>query len=161
MTVKTHVANNKLVIWHMRERENGKTNRHFNKQSDIQRERERERERERQSDKQTYGERDRGGWDDSQTNRRTGREKEQDRTTVRQTDIRGERKSRIERQKDRHTHGGTLVSHLLQDLTVPGSSSFFEIIKLSRGEICVPNFIPPANGASLGSYFCVKNWTSA
>ena len=29
--------------------------------------------------------------------------------------------------------------------------------KLSRGEICVKNFIPPANGASLGSYFCVWN----
>ena len=27
-----------------------------------------------------------------------------------------------------------------------------EIIKLSRGEICVANLIPPANGASLGSY---------
>ena len=26
---------------------------------------------------------------------------------------------------------------------------------LSRGEICAENFIPPANGASLGSYFCV------
>ena len=25
------------------------------------------------------------------------------------------------------------------------------IIKLSRGEFCVANFIPPANGASLGS----------
>ena len=31
-------------------------------------------------------------------------------------------------------------------------------IKLSRGEICVANFIPtPANGASLGRFFCVKN----
>ena len=29
------------------------------------------------------------------------------------------------------------------------------IYKLSRGEICVANFIPPANGASLGS----QNWT--
>ena len=28
--------------------------------------------------------------------------------------------------------------------------------KLSRCEICVANFIPPANGASLGSYL-VKN----
>ena len=26
--------------------------------------------------------------------------------------------------------------------------------KLSRGEICVANFIPPANGASLGSFLC-------
>ena len=26
--------------------------------------------------------------------------------------------------------------------------------KLSRGEICVANFIPPANGASLGRFFC-------
>ena len=34
-------------------------------------------------------------------------------------------------------------------------------IKLSRGEICVANFIPPANGASLGSYFFVKNLTLA
>ena len=34
-------------------------------------------------------------------------------------------------------------------------------IKLSRGEICAANFIPLANGASLGSYFCVKNLTSA
>ena len=25
-------------------------------------------------------------------------------------------------------------------------------MKLSRGEICVANFIPPANGASLDSY---------
>ena len=33
--------------------------------------------------------------------------------------------------------------------------------KLSRGEICVANLIPPANGASLGSDFCVKNLTSA
>ena len=33
--------------------------------------------------------------------------------------------------------------------------------KLSRGEICVANLIPPANGASLGSYFCVKNLDSA
>ena len=29
-------------------------------------------------------------------------------------------------------------------------------IKLSRGEICVGNFIPPANGASLGNYFQAK-----
>ena len=29
--------------------------------------------------------------------------------------------------------------------------------KLSRGEICVANSIPPSNGVSLGSYFCVKN----
>ena len=27
---------------------------------------------------------------------------------------------------------------------------------LSRGEICVANFIPPANGASLGSFLCSK-----
>ena len=33
--------------------------------------------------------------------------------------------------------------------------------KLSRGEICVANFIPPANGSSLGSYFRGKNLTSA
>ena len=26
-------------------------------------------------------------------------------------------------------------------------------IKLSRGEICVANFIPPVNGASQGNYF--------
>ena len=26
--------------------------------------------------------------------------------------------------------------------------------KLIKGEICVENFIPPADGASLGSYFC-------
>ena len=30
-------------------------------------------------------------------------------------------------------------------------------IKLSRGEICVANFIPPANGASQGNYFLPKN----
>ena len=37
--------------------------------------------------------------------------------------------------------------------------SYFHSItkKLSRDEICVANFIPPANGASLGSYL-VKNW---
>ena len=29
--------------------------------------------------------------------------------------------------------------------------------KLSRGEICVANFIPPANGASLGIHFKAKN----
>ena len=29
------------------------------------------------------------------------------------------------------------------------------INKLSRGEICVANFIPPGNGASLGGYFSV------
>ena len=31
--------------------------------------------------------------------------------------------------------------------------------KFSRGEICVTSFIPPANGASLDSNFCVKNLT--
>ena len=35
------------------------------------------------------------------------------------------------------------------------------IYKLGKGEICVANFIPPANSANLGSYFCVKNLTSA
>ena len=34
-------------------------------------------------------------------------------------------------------------------------------LKLSGGEICVANFIPPANSASLCSHFCVKNLTSA
>ena len=29
-------------------------------------------------------------------------------------------------------------------------------LKLSRGEICVVNFIPPENGASLGSFLCSK-----
>ena len=29
-------------------------------------------------------------------------------------------------------------------------------ISLSRGEICVANFIPPANGASQGNYFQAK-----
>ena len=34
---------------------------------------------------------------------------------------------------------------------------FFKInLKLSRGEICVANFIPPGNGASLGSFLCSK-----
>ena len=28
--------------------------------------------------------------------------------------------------------------------------------KLSRGEICVANFIPPVNGVSLGSYLVKK-----
>ena len=27
-------------------------------------------------------------------------------------------------------------------------------IELSRGEICVANFIPPANGVSFGKLFC-------
>ena len=31
-------------------------------------------------------------------------------------------------------------------------------IKLSRGEIRVANFIPPANGASQGIYFLAKVW---
>ena len=30
------------------------------------------------------------------------------------------------------------------------------IIQLKRGEICVANFIPPANGASQGNYFLAK-----
>ena len=30
------------------------------------------------------------------------------------------------------------------------------IDKLSRGEICVANFIPPVNGASQGNYFLPK-----
>ena len=34
-------------------------------------------------------------------------------------------------------------------------------VKLSRGEICVANLIPPANGASLGIYFKAKNLNSA
>ena len=29
-------------------------------------------------------------------------------------------------------------------------------LQLSRGEICVANFIPPANGASQGNYFLAK-----
>ena len=29
-------------------------------------------------------------------------------------------------------------------------------LKLSRGEICVANFIPPANGVSQGNYFLPK-----
>ena len=29
-------------------------------------------------------------------------------------------------------------------------------LELSGGEICVANFIPPANGASLGSYLAKK-----
>ena len=29
--------------------------------------------------------------------------------------------------------------------------------KLSRGEICLANFIPPANGASLGRFFVKKS----
>ena len=32
--------------------------------------------------------------------------------------------------------------------------------RLGRGEICVANFIPPVNGTSLVSYFCVKNLAS-
>ena len=32
---------------------------------------------------------------------------------------------------------------------------------LSRGEICVANFIPPVNGASLGINFKAKNLDSA
>ena len=31
-----------------------------------------------------------------------------------------------------------------------------KILKLNRGEICVANFIPPANGASQGSYLVQK-----
>ena len=31
---------------------------------------------------------------------------------------------------------------------------------LSRGEICVANWIPPLNGTSLGSSFCAKKLTS-
>ena len=30
-------------------------------------------------------------------------------------------------------------------------------LKLSRGEICVANFIPPVNGASQGNYFLPKS----
>ena len=29
-------------------------------------------------------------------------------------------------------------------------------IKLSKGKMCVANFKPSANNASLGSYFCAK-----
>ena len=36
------------------------------------------------------------------------------------------------------------------------TQAMIEIKKLSRGEICVKNFIPPANGASLGSFLCSK-----
>ena len=35
------------------------------------------------------------------------------------------------------------------------------MLKLSRGRICVANFIPPVNDASLVSYFWFKNLTSA
>ena len=30
-------------------------------------------------------------------------------------------------------------------------------LQLSRGEICVANFIPPADGARQGNYFLAKN----
>ena len=48
---------------------------------------------------------------------------------------------------------------------LPNAKATYEIfekinIKLSRGEICVTNFTPPANGVSLGS-FLVQNLTSA
>ena len=33
----------------------------------------------------------------------------------------------------------------------------FNKLQLRRGDICAANFIPPANGTSLGCYF-VKNW---
>ena len=34
-------------------------------------------------------------------------------------------------------------------------------LELSRGEICLTNFIPPANGASQGNYFLPKSHKSA
>ena len=40
------------------------------------------------------------------------------------------------------------------------NGSNFEPPQFSRGEICVANFLPPGNCASLGSYFCVRNLTS-
>ena len=33
----------------------------------------------------------------------------------------------------------------------------FVFIQQRRGEICVPNFTPPANGAHLGSYYLAKS----
>ena len=33
--------------------------------------------------------------------------------------------------------------------------------KFSRGEICVANFIPPANGASQGNYFLPQSYKLA
>ena len=35
------------------------------------------------------------------------------------------------------------------------------IYKLSRGEICMANFIPPANGASQGNYFEAKTFATS
>ena len=34
-------------------------------------------------------------------------------------------------------------------------------LKSNQGEICLTNFIPPANGASMGSHFCFENLTHA
>ena len=57
---------------------------------------------------------------------------------------------------------------ILQLLEQKRSASYFDLgssknlfkqcynIKLSRGEICVANFIPPANGVRQGNYLLAK-----
>ena len=37
------------------------------------------------------------------------------------------------------------------------SLAYYYFDKLSRGEICVANFMPPADGASQGTIFGIKN----
>ena len=49
------------------------------------------------------------------------------------------------------------MEYLRKDLYFQLYALYFEIInQLIRGEICVANFIPSANGASQGNYFRAK-----
>ena len=41
-------------------------------------------------------------------------------------------------------------------ITVKFERTQHSILRLSKGEVCVANFIPPANGASQGIYFLPK-----
>ena len=54
------------------------------------------------------------------------------------------------------SHKGFSPSHFLFVLLEYISCVETSTIKLSRGEICVANFIPPVNGASLGRFFLLK-----
>ena len=48
----------------------------------------------------------------------------------------------------------SVVSDILSVPQTP--SNLAHLIKFSRGEICVGNFIPPVNGASQGNYVLPK-----
>ena len=55
-----------------------------------------------------------------------------------------------------YAYGNLKYNVLVITLELGAAFVLLDTEKLIRGEIYVSNFIPPANGASLGCYFYVK-----